>query len=304
MPVSIVMPAFNAAPYIAEAIQSVLKQTSPDWQLLIIDDSSTDDTATIARSFTDPRISVLHPSKKLGAAGARNLGTAHAKNDLLLYLDADDRLCPQAIETLEPYLRDHPEIGLVYANYRRIDAHGTPYGVRRFLNQLPRPQGDVLESFLIQNRMINGGVALVRKSCVLQVGGWNAALHSSNDWALWTLIAAITRFQYIPGFIALEYRELPTGISQSHNTSFERAQPAVDFVFTHPLMAARFSPKRLMRLRTKCEAHKLSLLASQNLRRRAYSKSLLYLGQALLKAPTNAHKTLAKYLLALADTLL
>ncbi|HYZ23506.1 MAG TPA: glycosyltransferase family A protein, partial [Rhodopila sp.] len=94
MHVAVVTPAFNVAPYIADAIASVIAQTHRDWSLVVVDDGSTDPTAEVATSFRDPRIHILRQPNS-GVSAARNRGIAEAgRSDAFLFLDADDWLAP------------------------------------------------------------------------------------------------------------------------------------------------------------------------------------------------------------------
>ncbi len=95
--VSIVMPAFNCEPVLAESIASVVAQTFPTWELLVVDDASTDSTLTIARKIagTDQRIQVIHLARNGGAANARNIAMREARGQYLAFLDSDDLLLPE-----------------------------------------------------------------------------------------------------------------------------------------------------------------------------------------------------------------
>ncbi len=109
---SIVMPAYNAAPYIREAIGSVLAQTRVDWELLVVDDGSTDDTASIVASIEDHRILLLH-GRHGGAAAARNIALEKVRGRFLVLLDADDRLPPDSLEARLAVFERHPDTDVV-----------------------------------------------------------------------------------------------------------------------------------------------------------------------------------------------
>ena len=303
MRISVVMPAYNAAPYIGAAIQSLLAQSFTAWELVVVDDNSRDDTAAVVASFQDPRIRYFKSEVQLRAAGARNKGTQEARFETLCYFDADDRLLPNALEVLWNTLQNNPDYGLVYGNYVRIDEHGHRFGARHFLSKVKRPSGDVLRDFLIQNRMVNGGLALVKKAIIEAVGGWNTTLKSNEDWALWVLVAAQTKFLYIPDFIALEYRELPTGVTQTINNNYESRLPAVNLVYSHPLVTARFAPDVLAQLRRASEAHSYAMIATQMVRKKQWSPSLSLLLRAYQKDPRRMVRNSLKYALAVADVL-
>jgi glycosyltransferase involved in cell wall biosynthesis len=106
--ISVVTPAYNAAPYVADAIGSVLGQTHRDLHLVVVDDGSTDDTAAIVGRFDDPRLTLIR-QPNAGVSAARNRGAVVADGDALLFLDADDWLAPNALETLAAALEDTPQ---------------------------------------------------------------------------------------------------------------------------------------------------------------------------------------------------
>src|SRR4051812_11894371 len=112
MNVAVIIPAYNAAPYIAEAIESALAQTRPAAAVIVVDDGSTDETAQIARRF-EPRITVI-TQPNAGVSVARNTGAARTEAEWLLFLDADDRLVPSALERFEALLQQRPDAGVVY----------------------------------------------------------------------------------------------------------------------------------------------------------------------------------------------
>lgn len=97
--VSIILPVYNGALFIQSAVDSVIHQTHTDWELLIIDDGSRDNTADILKSFTDSRITCFYSSTNKGAAAARNIGLANMKGNFFCFLDADDALPPRSLES-------------------------------------------------------------------------------------------------------------------------------------------------------------------------------------------------------------
>jgi glycosyltransferase involved in cell wall biosynthesis len=115
--VSIVMPAFNVASYIGAAIGSVVAQTFPDWELLIVNDGSTDDTAVAAQQWaeSDRRIRIFHQPNR-GISSARNRALAHATGEILAILDSDDLWEPRYLEEQLGVLRTHPDIDVVTGN--------------------------------------------------------------------------------------------------------------------------------------------------------------------------------------------
>ena len=119
--VSIITPAYNAEKYIKETIESVLGQTYKNWELIVVNDGSTDDTEEIIRSFDDPRV-VLLSQKNSGVSSARNLGIQSSKGEYITFLDADDVLPPESLSVRVQYLESHPDVDLVDGNISIKDA--------------------------------------------------------------------------------------------------------------------------------------------------------------------------------------
>lgn len=304
MSVSVVMPAYNAERFIGEAILSVFHQTLDDWELIVVDDGSTDQTARIVSGYRDPRVRLINVGRRGGQATARNIGTSVASHELISYLDADDRLMPDNFATLTSALDSDPEAVLAYGTHVRIDETGRRYGTRRLVSQLARPDGDVLTEFLCGNHMVNGGVALVRKSAVRQVGGFKSGLPCNDDWVLWAHLAALGPFHHVPGYIALEYRELSTGITQTVSKTFEKRLPAIEAVYGNPVLRDRYSEQELARLRAIREANVLTSIACQMVRRNEWQKSWPHLWNAFKVVPHRLPVFALKYLAAIGDRIL
>ena len=130
--VSVVITAYNRERVIAEAMRSILCQTVADFELIIVDDGSTDATATIVKSFGDARVRLVRHGSNRGIPAARNSGLDAARGQFIAWLDSDDVARPRRLETQLQFLRDHPEIAMVGACAGKIDEQGQPFGpVRR-----------------------------------------------------------------------------------------------------------------------------------------------------------------------------
>src|SRR4051794_34828743 len=115
--ISVVVPAYNYAQFLPVALDSIIAQTYADWECIIVDDGSTDDTAAVADAYVrrDPRFRYIHQANR-GLAGARNTGVRNATGDAIQFLDADDRLLPPKLERHAAYLEAHPECDIVYGD--------------------------------------------------------------------------------------------------------------------------------------------------------------------------------------------
>lgn len=140
--ISIIMPTYNAARYIGKAIQSVLGQTYPHWELIIVDDASGDDTENIVRTFEDARIR-YHKVSRIGhPAGVRNTGLKMAQGEFIAFLDSDDLYFPQSLEKLSRPLLNNPHYFAVYGFEFSIDEHDSP--LPQAVSLIPR-QGNTPE---------------------------------------------------------------------------------------------------------------------------------------------------------------
>lgn len=122
--VSIMMPAYNAEKYIEQAIESVLAQGYNQWELIIVNDGSTDNTAVVMAQFADPRIKVFQQANS-GEAAARNKALTHIQGEFLAFLDADDVYLPDHLKVTITYLQAHPECDGVYTDGYYCDSNGT-----------------------------------------------------------------------------------------------------------------------------------------------------------------------------------
>jgi glycosyltransferase involved in cell wall biosynthesis len=175
--VSVVIPAYNAERFVGEAIESVLAQTHPQVECIVVDDGSTDGTTATARSFGE-RVRAYRQHNQ-GVSAARNAGARVATGSLLAFLDADDRWSPGRLaRMLEPL--DARGADAIACAYRLVDAGGAPIGT---LRMAPIPTVESLLTF-------HGSVAplgsnlLIRRAAYESLGGWNERLPLAQDWEL------------------------------------------------------------------------------------------------------------------------
>ncbi len=182
MPViSIIMPAYNVERYIDQAIDSVLSQSDRDWELVIVDDGSTDGTADVVGRYQDARISVIRQQNQ-GLAGARNTGILAARGELVALLDSDDRWRPRFLEMMRRLAAERPDAAVYYCRARGIDADGA---------ELPQVFGgsptssDRLYDTLVRANFLIPSTIVCRRSAILRAGLFDRSLRSCEDWDLW-----------------------------------------------------------------------------------------------------------------------
>jgi glycosyltransferase involved in cell wall biosynthesis len=295
--VSVIIPARNGAAYIRETIDSALAQGTRVTEIIVIDDGSTDDTASIVRSIRDVRVRLI-ANDSAGVSAARNLGARTARGRWLLFLDADDRLRANAVATLVTAAKAAPHAVLVYGDYDLIDSDGRPIGRRGLLKGRRKPSGHVLERLASGNFIVNGGIMLVRADAFGAAGGFDESLKYCEDWHCWCRLAAIGEFQFVPA-ILLDYRLHTANTMNAATRSPRDFIPAVDRVFSDRLILGRLPAGATPVLRQAAEIHLLTYSATQAIRFGRHREAFAYLrmiGQRSTKAvPRSAAKLALAY---------
>jgi glycosyltransferase involved in cell wall biosynthesis len=186
--VSVIVPAFNVERWIAEAIDSAVRQSESRFELIVVDDGSTDRTADVVRrkAACDPRIRLVSTANG-GSAAARNTGLELATAPLVSFLDGDDRWHPHLLQHLLATLEDAPpHTGAVFAHSRVMLANGRTVSLRW------QPSGICdLDRLLVENCPPHSGSSLlIRRSCFDEAGGFDTAIPSATDFEMWLRIAA------------------------------------------------------------------------------------------------------------------
>ena len=181
---SIIIPAYNAIKYLPDTLESVLKQTFTDFEILIINDGSSDNVVEWFTNITDPGIKLISQSNQ-GVSAARNTGIAEAKGEYIAFLDADDLWSPTKLEKQLQCFANNPSLGLVHTAMTLVDEKGNSLG-RTFTSNV---EGDALKLLLENNTIVTSSV-IVRRNCLTTVGEFNINLNSSEDWELWVRIAS------------------------------------------------------------------------------------------------------------------
>ena len=200
--VSVIIPCYNHRDTVAAAIESALNQTFTDREIIVINDGSPDDTAAVLRPYQD-RIRYFEQANA-GQAAARNRGIELAQGELLAFLDDDDTWPPDKLAWQVEVLRARPELVLVYGEDVRVDEAGQvlPPTPRKGYK---RPGGDVYRDFLEGCWIASPGQALIRKSALQKVGGFDESIWGSDDWELYMRLARVGSFHYA-NRPALNYR--------------------------------------------------------------------------------------------------
>lgn len=179
--ITVLMPAYNAEKYIAEAITSVLNQAFTDFELLIINDGSTDNTCQVIESFTDARIRLITQTNQ-GVAAALNIGLLNAKAELIARFDADDICIPERLGMQYEFLKSNTDYVLVGSNADYIDRYGEFVFTGRMV---AHSDADIRRSILSFCPVIHSTI-MYRKKVVLEAGSYNMFAYAFEDHLLWS----------------------------------------------------------------------------------------------------------------------
>lgn len=175
--VSVVLAVYNGADFLEEALKSILAQTMPDFELIIINDGSTDQTANIIKKFTDSRIILIHNKKNLGIAEATNIGLNHAKGIYIAHHDADDISLPNRFKEQCQALDNDTDLGLVGSNFHLIDKDRKIFDEVKF----PHNYNDIQKVILTENCLCHGAI-MFRSNILEEVGKYRNYFNYTEDY--------------------------------------------------------------------------------------------------------------------------
>ncbi len=195
--VDIIIPTYNSLTWLKQTVQSVLDQSFRDFQLYIIDDGSTDDTATYVRHIEDKRVHYTYQENR-GQASARNLGIQRSHAPFVAFLDADDIWYPKKLEKQLEIMTKNHQVGLVYGYHYIINDEDIITG-----SLYIEKRGHLFEE-LCKGNIIAGSasMAMVRRSVLEQAGFFREDFVNGEDWELWLRISRLCTIDYVPEIIA------------------------------------------------------------------------------------------------------
>lgn len=209
--VSVVIPVFNSSYYIRETLTSILNQSYTDWELLCVDDGSTDDSAAIILSFQDERIRYIKNEKNSGIAFSRNRGIQEASGQYIAFIDSDDVAHPERFEKQVAFLQNHPEVDVLFTRIRQIDVYGNPYG--SWKEDEENLTEESISASLPHFNCLAQPSAMGKREVFLQFP-YRSEYKDSEDYALWLeLLTAGKRLAKLDEALT-DYRIRPTSETQ------------------------------------------------------------------------------------------
>jgi glycosyltransferase involved in cell wall biosynthesis len=206
--VSLIITTYNHAHFLREAIDSGRSQTSPPTEIIVIDDGSSDDPMSITADYADV---ITIRTQNQGLAAARNVGLGASVGDFIVFLDADDRLLPNAIQDGLAAAARNPEAAFVYGAHRRVDEDGQPIGGITYRAPIDEPFGGLLRGNLVGMH----ATVLYRRRELVAAGGFDSSLQRCEDYDVYLRLGREMPFAGHPAVVA-DYRQHGSNMTRDH----------------------------------------------------------------------------------------
>lgn len=281
--VSVIIPVYGAEKYIAATVQSVLEQTHKNFEVLIIDDGSPDQSIEICQQFSDPRIKIIRQANR-GLAGARNTGIRHAQGEYLAFIDADDIWLPEKLEKHIEHLNSSPAVGVSFSRSALIDEAGN--SLNTYL--MPQLKGITAPCLFRGSPIGNGSAAVIRREVfedirfednlygIVEDFYFDDHFRRSEDIECWLRIAIQTSWQIegIPEALTL-YRINPGGLSANLLKQLESWEEVLE-------KTRSYAPELVNQWEKTAKAYQLRMLARSAVRLKAGPIAVELLHRALI----------------------
>src|SRR3989338_714852 len=218
--VSVLLPTYNGRAYLTKAVESVMRQTYRDFELLIIDDGSSDDTPEIIKGLSRrySKITVITHEKNMGFVKTLNEGVEKAQGVCIARIDDDDVWCDERkLKKQATFLEEHLEYGLVGGGIIHVDERGKEIG--RYLFQ---ERDEDIRSVILADNVFAHSAVMFRKNLWKKVGGYQEKFHFFSDWALWLALGNISKFYNFPEYNTLYLEKEYRGDYGGRNTQIRR----------------------------------------------------------------------------------
>ncbi|MDP6683409.1 MAG: glycosyltransferase [Desulfobacterales bacterium] len=216
---SVLMTVYDGMPYLPLSIESILCQTFSDFEFIIVNDCSTDESIDVIRSYHDSRIRIIENDKNLGQTKSLNKGLEYIRTEFVARMDADDISHKQRLEKQCQYLDAHPDVAAVGTNLKIIDPNGNTIGHFQF------PENDeILRWMQLFDCPVSCGAVMFRKSIIWdQLKGFDPTIRYAQDWELWSRVLPRHKLSNVPDFL-LDVREHPGASSIASNQIMREEQ--------------------------------------------------------------------------------
>jgi glycosyltransferase involved in cell wall biosynthesis len=279
--VSVIIPSYNSGHFVTEAIDSILSQTFKEFEILVIDDGSTDNTKEVLEAYGD-KIRYL-PKKNGGVSSARNFGIENAKGKYIAFLDADDVWMPEKLEKQVDLMEANREIGLCYAATQKVDAE------LNYLSSIPaNTYKDYTESLLLNLNIVAGSCssAMARREILEQTDGFDSKFTTYADWEFWLRLSLLTKFAPVTEEL-VKYRVVKGSMSSKPEISKKDALGVLEKFFNLPNL-----PEKYKLLKDQVFSNQLMVVSGEFLHSGKVRESLNCIWQGIKLYPQNITRPL------------
>lgn len=230
--ITIITPTYNRAYILPRAIKSILNQTYSNWELIVVDDGSTDDTKIVVDQYTDPRIKYIF-QKNTGQSAARNAGLRHSTGEWIGYLDSDDELLPLYMESILQWISKYPAtLYLLSKCIRHMEMYKDGEMVESYEDSVNVPDELTVRDIFLRNYYLASVGFMHHRSIYSEGIIWDEKLQRSPDWEFFMQIAERfpEQFLYIPEVLALYHRRIGTD-GLSSNTTYKLMADTFEYIY-------------------------------------------------------------------------
>jgi glycosyltransferase involved in cell wall biosynthesis len=215
--VSVIIPTYNHAQYIGRAINSILGQTFKDFEIIVVDDGSTDSTKDIVSSYPNP-VKYLRQDNR-GPSTARNAGITASRGEFVAFLDSDDYFMKRNLEIKMSFLESNPRADWIYSDWQYVDDEGSPVkkGSSKFKYSEKKLTGEIFEELLRSRNFISPCTVVIKRSVLEDVGHFDTLIPSQEEYDLWLRISLKYPAYYIDKvlvFVTLHPKSLSTDFTK------------------------------------------------------------------------------------------
>ncbi len=277
--VSVIIPTFNARRFVTEAIDSVLRQTFQSFEIIVVDDGSTDATKDRLAQYGD-RIRYFCKRNE-GVSTARNYGIARSRGKFIALLDADDLWLPEKLERQMSFFENSEEIGLCYTSAITVDQDLNVLGYNDAIEY-----EDPCKALLLNMNILILSSAIIRKSILKQAGGFDSNFSTCADKELWLRVSRLTRFCSVNKYL-VKYREVVNSMSSNPDVSKRDTLSTLDKFFDQ-----RNLPQKYRKIRRKAYSNNLMIVSGEYWRSYRFFESLSCMFKAVQLYPLNVKRPL------------
>jgi glycosyltransferase involved in cell wall biosynthesis len=243
--VSVILPTYNRARLLGRAIQSVFAQTYQDFELIVVDDGSTDNTESLVKSFNSEKIRYIRHRQNKGASAARNTGIQSAKGAYIAFQDSDDEWMPEKLEKqMRAFETAPPEVGIVYTGFFIITTNKREYKPSA---EITPKDGNIFSSIIKGEYLVSPQTIVVKRECFEKAGLFDEHLPAMEDWEMALRLSKHYHFKYINEPLVLYYPQSDS-LSRNKSAVIQAYQQVLERYFEDIKQDKRLMAKHYLRL--------------------------------------------------------